>query len=163
MEKGWWKTGERKRVKGRYEHFVWERQEREQDNGAGAEEAEETDEGPAGKAEDIDSEKFWDPYQAPSTQSLKTFLRALPSGQYYDIQKCMVATDGPLRLRRKKEEGETMGAGVAWHQEADMHREVGKSPRRKRDQWDTKGGKGKSATEGRSSKDVQEVGDENGR
>jgi hypothetical protein len=113
----------RKRVKGRYEHFVWERREREQDNGAGAEEAEETDEGPAGKAEDIDSEKFWDPYQAPSTQSLKTFLRALPSGQYYGIEKCMVATDGSLRLRRKKEEGETMGAGVAWHQEADMHRE----------------------------------------
>ena len=35
----------------------------------------------------------------------------------------MVTTNGSLRLRRKKEEGETMGAGVAWHQEADMHRE----------------------------------------
>jgi hypothetical protein len=123
LEKGWWKTGERKRVKGRYEHFVWERREREQDNGAGAEKVEETDEGPAGKAEDIDSEKFWVPYQNPSTQSLKTFLRALPSGQYYDIEKCMVATDGSLRLRRKKEEGETMGAGVAWQQEANIHRE----------------------------------------
>jgi hypothetical protein len=93
---------------------VWERREREQDNGAGAEKAEETDEGPAGKAEDIDSEKFGVPYQDPSTQSLKTFLRALPSGQYYDIEQCMVATDGSLRLRRKKEEVETMGAGVAW-------------------------------------------------
>jgi hypothetical protein len=123
LEKGWWKTRERKRVKGRYEHFVWERREREQDNGTGAEEAEETDGGPAGKAEEVDSEKFWDPYQAPSTQSLKTFLRALPSGQYYGMEKCMVATDGSLRLRRKKEEGETMGAGVAWHQDADMHRE----------------------------------------
>jgi hypothetical protein len=35
----------------------------------------------------------------------------------------MVATDGSLRLRRKKEEGETMGSGVAWHQDADRHRE----------------------------------------
>jgi ribonuclease HI len=35
----------------------------------------------------------------------------------------MVATDGSLRLPRKNEEGETMGAGVAWQQEADMHRE----------------------------------------
>jgi hypothetical protein len=35
LEKGWWKTGERKRVKGRHEHFVWERRVREQDNGAG--------------------------------------------------------------------------------------------------------------------------------
>jgi hypothetical protein len=112
--------------------------------------ADETDEGPAGKAEDIDSDKFWVPYQAPSAQSLKTFLRALPSGQYYGIEKCMVATDGSLRLRRKQEVGETMGAGVARHQEADMHRE--------RDQWDTKGGKGKSATEGRGAAKCEQKG-----
>jgi hypothetical protein len=93
---------------------------REQDNGAGAEE---TDGGPAGKAEEIDSKIVWDPYQAPSTQSLKTFLRALPSGQYYGMERCIVATDGSLRLPRKNEEGETMGAGVAWHQDADMQRE----------------------------------------
>jgi hypothetical protein len=100
LEKGWWKTGESQRVKGRYEHFVWERRDREQGNGAGAvraEEAEETDEGPAGKAEDIDSEKFWDPTTKPPQLRawriiIKTFLRELPSGQYFDIEKCMVAT-----------------------------------------------------------------------
>ena len=32
----------------------------------------------------------------------------------------MVATDGLLRLLWKKEEGETLGEGVVWHQEADM-------------------------------------------
>ncbi len=31
----------------------------------------------------------------------------------------MVATDGLLRLLWKKEEGETLGEGVVWHQEAD--------------------------------------------
>jgi hypothetical protein len=36
-----------------------ERLELEQDNWAGTEEEEETDEGPAGKSEDIDSEKYW--------------------------------------------------------------------------------------------------------
>ena len=75
---------------------------REQDNGAGAKEAEEKEVRPVGTAEDIDSEKFWDPY---------------------GMEKCMVATDGSWRLHRKKEEGETIGAGVAWHQEADTHRE----------------------------------------
>ena len=39
----------------------------------------------------------------------------------------MVATDGSLRLRSKKEEGETMGAGVVWQQEAEVHREGGES------------------------------------
>jgi hypothetical protein len=36
------------------------------------------------------------------------------------MEKCMVATDGLLRLLWKKEEGETLGEGVVWHQEADM-------------------------------------------
>ena len=40
LEKGWWKTGERKRIKGRFEHFVWEKREREKDKGKGAEDAE---------------------------------------------------------------------------------------------------------------------------
>jgi hypothetical protein len=53
LEKGWWKTGERKRIKGTYEHFVWERRAREQDNGVGAEEAEGTEVGPADTAEDM--------------------------------------------------------------------------------------------------------------
>ena len=74
------------------------------------------------------------------------------------MEKCMVATDGPLRLRRKKEEGETMGAGVAWHQEADMQRERGKSPRRERDPWDTKGERDKPATEGRGAAKCEQKG-----
>jgi hypothetical protein len=149
LEKGWWKTGERKRVKGRYEHFVWERRELEQDNGAGAEEAEETDEGPAGKAEDIDSEKFWDPYQAPSTQSLKTFLRALPIGQYYDIQKVHGGNRWIAKTAAEEGRGRDDGSGGSVAPGSRHAQGEGKSPRRKMDQWDTKGGKGKSATEGR--------------
>ena len=26
LEKGWWKTGERRRIKGRHEHLVWEKE-----------------------------------------------------------------------------------------------------------------------------------------
>jgi hypothetical protein len=122
---------------------VWERREREQDNGAGAEKAKETDEVPAGKAEDIDSEKFWVPYQDPSTQSLKTFLRALPSGQYYDIEKGRERHDG----------SEGSVAAGSRHAQGE-----GKSPRRKRVQWDTKGGKGKSATERRGAAKCEQKG-----
>ena len=84
--------------------------------------------GPAVTAEDLDSGKFWDQYQALSTPSLKKYLRALPSGQHYGMGKCMVATDRSLRLRRNQEEGEKMRAGVAWHQEADMRRERANPP-----------------------------------
>jgi hypothetical protein len=79
--------------------------------------------GVAGETEDAEAGNFWDPYQDPPTPSLKTYLRALPSGQHYGKGSCIVATDGSLRLRRKQEEGETMGAGVAWQQEAEVHRE----------------------------------------
>ena len=72
-----------------------------------------TEVGPADTLEDINSRKFWDPYQDPSTLCLKTYLRSLQIGQHYCMGKCMVATDGSLRLLREKEEGETMGAGVA--------------------------------------------------
>ena len=54
----------------------------------------------------------------------------------------MVATDGSLRLRSKKEEGETMGAGVAWHQK-DRERE---NPQTDDGSWDTKGGREKPAS-----------------
>jgi len=40
LEKGWSKKGERKRIKGRFEHFVWEKRDREKDKGKEAEDAE---------------------------------------------------------------------------------------------------------------------------
>ena len=42
MEKGWWKTGERRRIKGRHEHLVCKK---EQKGGAGDEKAEDTEVG----------------------------------------------------------------------------------------------------------------------
>jgi ribonuclease HI len=124
LEKGWWKTGERRRIKGRHEHLVWEK---EQKGGAGDEKAGDKEGRVAGETEDAEAGNFWDPYQDPPTPSLKTYLRALPSGKHYGKGNCIVATDGSLRLRRKQEEGETMGAGVAWQQEAEVHREGGES------------------------------------
>ncbi len=88
MEKGWWKTGERKRIKGRYEHFVWEKRAREQDKGKGAKDAEEAEVEPMDTAGGIDAGKFRDPSQDPPTPSLQTYLRSLPSGQYYGMRKC---------------------------------------------------------------------------
>ncbi len=128
MEKGWWKTGERRRIKGRHEHLVCKK---EQKGGAGDEKAEDTEVGVAVSTEDIEAGNFWDPYQDPTTPSLKTYLRELPSGQHYGKGSCIVATDGSLRLRLKQGEGETMGAGVAWQQEAEVHREGGDSSDRK--------------------------------
>ena len=71
----------------------------------------------------IEAGKFWDPYLEPPTTSLQTYLRALPSGQYYGLGKCLVATDGSLKLRRRERERKTMGAGVAWQQEVAEHRD----------------------------------------
>ena len=93
LEKGWWKTGERKRIKGRFEHFVWEKRDREKDKGKGAEDAEVVE---------------------VETMDTAGGIEALPSGQYYGLGKCLVATDGSLKLRRRERERETMGAGVAW-------------------------------------------------
>jgi len=109
----------------RHEHLVWEK---EQKGEAGDENAGDKEGGVAGTTEDAEAGNFWDPYQDPPTPCLKTYLRALPSGQHYGKGSCIVATDGSLRLRRKQEEGKTMGAGVAWQQEEEVHREGGNSP-----------------------------------
>ena len=42
----------------------------------------------------------------------------------------MIATDGSLRLRTREKERETMGAGVAWQQEAAEQRERDNHPDR---------------------------------
>ena len=67
----------------------------------------------AGEEDQLDG--FWSPYQLRQSASLKVFLKALPSGKYYEGEATVVATDGSLRLRRRDKEGETMGAGVVWH------------------------------------------------
>ena len=54
----------------------------------------------------IEAGKFWDPYLDPPTTSLQTYLKALPSAQYYGLGKCLVATDGSLKLRRPERERE---------------------------------------------------------
>jgi ribonuclease HI len=113
---------ERKRIKGRYEHFVWEKRDREKDKGKGTEDAEVVEVETMETAGGIEAGKFWDPYLDPPTPSLQTYLRALPSGQYYGIGRCLVATNGSLKLRRRERERETMGAGVAWQQDVAEHR-----------------------------------------
>jgi ribonuclease HI len=128
LEKGWWKTGERKRIKGRYEHFIWEKRDREKDKGKGAEDAEVVEVETMDTAGGIEAGKLWDQYLDPPTSSLQTYLRALPSGLYYGIGRCLVATDGSLKLRRRERERETMGAGVAWQQDVAEHRGRGNHP-----------------------------------
>ena len=75
----------------RHEHLVWEK---EQKGEAGDENAGDKEGGVAGATEDAEAGNFWDPYQDPPTPSLKTYLRALPSGQHYGKGSCIVATDG---------------------------------------------------------------------
>jgi hypothetical protein len=123
LEKGWLKTGEGKRIKGRFEHFVWEKWDREKDNGKGSEDAGVVKVETMDTTGGIEAGKFLDPYQDPPTTSLQTYLRSLPSGQYYGLGMCLVATDGSLKLRRREREKETMGAGVAWQQEVAEHRD----------------------------------------
>ena len=82
MEKGRWKTGERRRIKGRYQNFVWEKRGREKDTGKGAEDAEAVEVETMDTAGGIEAGTFWDPDPDPPTPSLQTYLRALPSGHY---------------------------------------------------------------------------------
>ena len=114
LEKGWWKTGERKAIKGRYEWLVWERDATKyREAGQEEKQVEEKKGELAGEEDQLDG--FWSPYQLRQSASLKVFLKALPSGKYYEGEATVVATDGSLRLRRRDKEGETMGAGVVWH------------------------------------------------
>ena len=114
LEKGWWKTGERKAIKGRYEFLVWERDATKY-NESGQDETHVAEKKGELAREEGQLDRFWNPYQLRQSASLKVFLKALPSGKYYDGDATVVATDGSLRLRRRDKEGETMGAGVVWH------------------------------------------------
>ena len=110
---------------------------REKDKLKGAEDAEVVEVETMDTAGGIEAGKFWDPYLDPPTPSLQTYLRALPSGQYYGTGKFLVATDGSLRLRRKeKERDDGSGSSVA----TGRSRAAGQPPRREGDPWVTKGG-----------------------
>ncbi len=75
LEKGRWKTGERRRIKGRHEHLVWEK---EQKGGAEDEKAEDTEGGVAAATEDTEAGNFLDPYQDPPNPEPEDILTSTP-------------------------------------------------------------------------------------
>jgi len=112
MRKGWWQTGERKRIRAQQELQIWERSKptvsSNPESRAGNEEEEGEDQWvTAGK-------ETWQPREDKHAPALEIFLQALPSGKYRHATATVAATDGALRLHRQSGEGETMGAGIAW-------------------------------------------------
>ena len=100
MKKGWWQTGERKPIKARNEYTLWL--------------SNNWDDESKTKKFQGEEEPMWIPDRGTASQSLKIYLEAQPSANYYRRGYTVLATDGSLRLRRNTGTEPSMGAGVAW-------------------------------------------------